>query len=197
MIDPAGNGQNQFRQAPQGAPQAPPMQGASVAAHPQTGGLTAVPINLQHTFMLRHTSPFDDQVYEGQFTTKKMTIRELAQINVRKTHLNGGFHFAENKPGMGIDEETDNMNNMLAHLEIALLQWPLWYHLDTLYDPTVIMAIYKEVVGFENSFFRGKRKSDGAGRLNTNDSNGTSSESGTVGHTAQVGGGEVQPSLDP
>lgn len=192
--DPQGN---QFRQPPAGNP-APPLQaGAAQPQHPQQTGMTAVPINTTHTWNFHFKSEIDGRTYEGQFTSKKLSIMEISRLGVRKVQLNGGYYYDESRPGCGIEAHIDNMNSMLAHLELAVIQAPVWFNPEVLFDPSLIRAVYREVVKFENSFFRSQRSEPESGRGGPDDRSGESQESGSAGRVEEVGGGEVQPSLDP
>ena len=185
-----------FRQAAEGvgAPKVP--QGMAQGQHPQTAGLTAVPIPKTHTFFLKHTSEFDGQYYEGQFACRKMSLRDFGRIGVRKTQLNGGFHHDPNNPGCGIGEQEDTIHNMIAHLEIALIQWPSWWILDEIEDPDLLKTVFNNCVIFENSFLSKRGVSRPGGSV-PNDSSGAGPQSGTNGPVEAVGGEQVQDSLEP
>jgi hypothetical protein len=185
-----------FRQAAEGvgAPKVP--QGIAQGQHPQAAGLTAVPIPKTYTFFLRHTSEFSGLHYEGQFACRKMALRDFARIGVRKTQLNGGFHHDLNNPGCGISEDVDTLNNMIAHLEIALIQWPTWWNLDECDDPDLLKVIFNNCVTFENSFLSKRDESQPGGSV-PHDSSGAGSESGSDGSVEEVGGSQVQSSLEP
>jgi hypothetical protein len=166
-------------------------------SHVQQTGMHAVPMELTKQFYFKHKSSMDGKVYEGQFTTKKLSVKDLALIGVKKTQLNGGYHFDESNPGAGVNAETDWINTMLAHLEISVIQAPMWFNFETIYDAELLGEVFKRVSEFENSFFRPKRDRNVDPGSSQNDSSRESEESGTAGHVAPVGGGEVSPSLDP
>ena len=159
--------------------------------------MTSAPINTTHTWHFRHESSIDGKVYEGQFTCKKLSLMELSRLGVRKVQLNGGYHFDDKRPGVGIEEHVDNMNSMLAHLELAIIQAPIWFNPEYLYDPEVLQMIYMEVASFENSFFRPKRSAPEPGQGSPDDRSREGKESGTAGRIAAVGGKEMAASLDP
>jgi len=156
-----------------------------------------VPMNTTHPWNFRFQSNMDGKVYEGQFTCKKLSIMELSRLGVRKVQLNGGFHYDENKPGQGVEEHIDSMNSMLAHLELAVIQAPVWFNPEYLYDPELLQAIYTEVVTFENSFFRPQRSAPEPRRGSPDDRSREGEETGTAGRVAAVGGEQVAASLDP
>lgn len=170
---------------------------AAPPAHPQIAGLERVPASQIHTWNFKYLSPLDNKTYEGQFTCKKLSVMEMSRLGVRKTQLNGGLHYDEDHPGQGIEEHIDSMNSMVAHLEVALVQYPLWFNLDQLIDPMILRLVYQEVAKFENNFFRLSRTSAEPGRSGQDDSGGKSQESGSAGLVAAVGREEVSASLDP
>ena len=156
---------------------------------------------LLNTFYIKHNSEVDDRRYEGEFTTKKLTIRDLATVGVRKVQLNGGFHFSADKPGYGVDESTDELNSMMAHLDLALVKAPTWWNLDEITDMELLGKVYKEVLVFENSFL-GRNKSREAGSEDLGGSSEGASSSETTeanpaGSPREVVDKEVQAALEP
>ena len=201
MIDPS-----QFQGGPQGGPQfrtpapssSPPVpQAPSYVNHPQQAGIMGTPIDKQRTFLFKYSSSLDGQVYEGQFTCRKLSIRDLAQMGVRKVQLNGGYHFDDKNPGCGIEEHIDGMNSMIAHLEIALVQAPHWFRLDDVYDPQLLTEVYMKVVEFENSFFRRTGGQVQPGYSSQNASDAASQGSNVVGSITPVGGSKIPSAMEP
>ena len=195
MIDPnevGGPVGPQFRQS-EGSDLAPPQASPQVAQglRQQQGVLPN-----QHTFFIRFTSPIDGKVYEGQFASKKLSVKDLGQLGVRKIQLNGGYHYDEKNPGQGIEEHIDQLNSMIAHLEISLIQWPVWFDLNQIYEAELITKVYEKVAEFENSFFR-RRDEAGPGRGVPTDRGPANQGAPAGGSVTPVGGGSVQPSLDP
>lgn len=164
-----------------------PMQTSSVKDH------------LQDTFDIDYRSEINDEIYVGQFTIRKLSIKDHGRLGTRRSQLNGGMYYDEENPGVGIDEETHMTNNMVAHFEVAIVQAPTWWNLDEIYDPGLLTEVFKHIVEFENSFFRSKgaRKDNDDGRSSQADSNGESEKSRAAGHVKEVGRGQIQPSLDP
>jgi len=153
------------------------------------------------TFSVDHLSEVDGTRYQGSFTCKKLSIRDVATLGVRKAQLNGGMHYDSTSPGHGVDAQTDDFNNMLSHLEISLKSCPAWWNLDTISDITLIGTIYKEVISFENSFLSGSAgKTSDTAEL-SGDSEGSSSvstsESNVAPAVTAVVGQEVQAALEP
>lgn len=160
--------------------------------------MTTKPVNarqkLLHNFSVDYKSDADDRRYVGDFTTKKLAIRDLAALGVRKAQLNGGYHHDSENPGKGVDEQTDEFNAMIAHLELALVKFPQWWNMDEITDVSLIGHIYKEVISFENKF-RGSGgvsggESEGSGPAET-------PEADTDGSSGPVVDPEVQASLEP
>lgn len=156
-----------------------------------------VDTSLFHTFNVDVLT--DRRRYVGVFTTKKLSIRDLTQLGVRKVQLNGGMHFDAATPGQGIDEGTDELNTMIAHLSLAVTEAPEWWNLDDLTDLSVLTSVYKEVISFENSFLgRGKApQGAGSGGSSQEDSKEAQGEADASGTPQQVVGGQVQASLEP
>ena len=186
---------NRMRQAPSAAT-APAYQGGR-PQHFQQEGLINTPLQLQQQFYIEIVSKLDGQTYSGQFTVRKLAIKDIAQIGVRKTQLNGGFHHDEDNPGTGIAVETDWINQMLAYMEIAVVQAPMWFNLNTIYDADILVSVFRKATEFENNFFRPIRDQNGSPGSRQDDSSRESEKSGTVGLVAPVVGGEVSAALEP
>lgn len=184
---------NQFRERPQTdpAPAYRPPQNDSFSL--ETGNVQA---NLTHQFTINYVSDVDGTHYEGIFTTRKLSVKAQAQIGVRRSQLNGGYYYDEKNPGVGIDVGTHITNNIIAHLEFSLIQKPSWFDVDKIYDFGLLGVIFKNVIDFEQSFFRRGRSSDADPGSSQNDRGGKSEESGNTGHVKEVGRGEVQSALD-
>ena len=154
--------------------------------------------HLLHTFLIDYQSEQDDMEY----TTKKMSISDMAALGVRKTELNGGYHHSPDQPGMGVPAETDDFNSMIAHLEIALQDFPVWWDLDAISDVELLGKVFQEVISHENSFLDRKRraaalessKSDGSGET---DRQGSDNESGARGVAREMVDEKVQAALEP
>lgn len=155
----------------------------------------------QHTFNIDHYSESDDQRYSGTFTCQKLALRDFGALGVRKSQLNGGYYYSEQSPGQGIDKFTDDLNDIIAHLELALVDTPDWWDLDVVGDMELLGKVYGEVMQFQNSF-RGRNRPDAT---EGSDSGGSSQGSGeadkaqadTSGSPAEVVGSEVQAALEP
>jgi hypothetical protein len=160
---------------------------------------------LLSTFSIDHDSKMDGRRYIGQFTTKKLTIRDMAALGVRKAQLNGGLHYDAGNPGHGVDEQTDEFNSMIAHLELSLVQKPEWWKLDDITDIELVGLIYKEVLSFENTFLgRGRSGAStiesGAGQqgeTSQGDSSKTQEQPNVARSPSQVVVGQVQTALEP
>lgn len=152
---------------------------------------------LVHTFSIDFLSDVDDMRYTGKFTIKKMSIRDLAALGVRKSQLNGGMYFSDEKPGLGVDESTDNFNNMIAHLEICVKEAPTWWNLDEISDVSLITKVFQEVVAFENSFLTRKSDRALAGRDGEGRGEADLQEADHAGGARPVVAREIQAALEP
>jgi hypothetical protein len=155
--------------------------------------------HLQKTFDIDYRSEMDGEAYVGQFTVKKLSIRDLGRLGTRRSQLNGGMYYDEENPGVGIDEQTHMTNNMIAHLEISVIQAPTWWDLEEIYDIGLLSEVFKHIAEFENSFFRLKEtgQADNDSRSSQANSDGSSTGSRVAGHVKEVGGGAIPSSLDP
>ena len=163
----------------------------------EMGAMTSVPVHLRHQFDIDYVSEMDGQRYEGKFTCKKLSIRDMGRMQVRKIELNGGYHYDEKNPGKGIDEMSDLTNMMISHLEVGLIQSPVWFNLEELYDVGLISEVFKRVAEFETSFSSPTKRAAFNMGSRTNDSGKKSAGTGNVGSVTPVGGGEVPTSLEP
>ncbi len=117
------------------------------------------------TIHIKHESEVDDVLYEGEFTIKRLSISDFNKQQIRKLQLNGGYHYDSSKPGVGISRDVDFFNDVVSHLEIALIKAPKWWDLDEITDVGVVYAVHEEVIAFENSFLdRGKTNSQESGK---------------------------------
>jgi hypothetical protein len=197
LIDPNSiNAGPQFRQAQQ-SQLAPAPTAPQFVDHPAQTGLMNTPISKTRTFQFRFESQLEGQVYEGTFTCRKLSVRDLAQMGVRKVQLNGGFHYDSANPGCGVEGYVDDMNSMIAHLELALVQAPFWFKLEEICDPQLLTEIYQKVVEFENSFFRRPGGEVQPGHVGTNAGGTESKEPSSSGSVTPLGRGQVPSTLEP
>jgi len=153
--------------------------------------------NLLHTFSIDYLSEQDGMRYTGKFTIKKLGIRDLAALGVRKAQLNGGMHFDENNPGRGVDQQTDDFNNMIAHLELSIKEKPDWWDLDSITDVELLGLVFKEVIEFEQSFLSRKANRALAGKHGEGSGSSGVQETNADGSPRAVVGEEVQAALEP
>jgi hypothetical protein len=154
--------------------------------------------SLTHTFNIDFYSEASERRYAGSFTTKKLSIRDMTIVGVRKVQLCGGMSYNPAKPGQGIDFATFQINGMIAHLEIALVESPKWFNMDELTDIEIMSKVFEEVISFENNFpGRGSDSAGGHKRGGAAESETPEGGSDSAGSSAQVVGGEVQASLEP
>jgi len=64
------------------------------------------------------------------------------------------MHYDPDSPGKGVDWRTNQLNEVIAHLELAITQAPNWWKLDELGDVDLITRVYEGVMLFQNSFRR-------------------------------------------
>lgn len=155
--------------------------------------------SLLHTFTVDVLSEQDGRRYQGQFTTRKMSIRDMGQLGVRTSQLCGGLHYDPTTPGQGLDATTYHINQMIAQLEVSIVKAPEWFNLDTITDLSVLSAVYQEVADFETSFPR-SGKAGGAGRHSAGGQTGGQAQTPSaepVGDAQQVVGSSVQSALEP
>jgi len=114
----------------------------------------------RHIFNIAHSSEVDDCTYQGTFSCKKLSVKDLAQLSITKARLNGGYYHDPEQPGCGIDQQTDGLNHMLAHLELSLIDFPDWWDLAEIGDIELMSLVFQEVATFENSFRKRKGDSD-------------------------------------
>ncbi len=152
---------------------------------------------LTKTFSVDFDSAQDGMRYKGPFTIKKLGIRDLAALGVRKAQLNGGMYYNEATPGRGVDEQTDDFNNMLAHFELSIKDAPEWWDLAQITDVELLGIVFKEVIDFENSFLARKTSRKKSGRNGDGSGKADVQEADAAGGPRKVVGEEVQASLEP
>lgn len=165
------------------------------------------------TFSINYQSPEDGQSYSGSFTVKKLSVMDVSRIRQRVAQLNGGMHHDldddGNATGKGVDWSTEQMNAMIAHLDVAVKTAPPWWNLEEVSDFGLLKAVYDEVQKFEETFRnRGRPNAGsavgGAGGANATGLGGVGAEgSGAVasapvssGRVAEVVGAQVPVALD-
>lgn len=152
---------------------------------------------LTKTFTVDYHSEQDGMRYKGSFTIQKLGIRALAALGVRKAQLNGGMHYDEMNPGRGVDEQTDDFNNMIAHFELSIKESPEWWNLDQITDVELLGIVFKEVIDFEQSFLSRKTSRKKSGRDGEGSGQTNLQEADTGGTARQVVGEKVQTALEP
>lgn len=145
----------------------------------------------------------DGETYTGQFTTKRLAIKDRAKVGVKKSQLMGGMHCVRDEEGVptgqGVDEYTDSLNEMIAHLEVSLEQKPVWFNLEEIADVELVQAVYREVMDFEMSFFRAANRADdtrGSDEVGEGDRSAQPQGTGARNHPTPVVDEKVQATLD-
>ena len=106
----------------------------------------------QWVFKFRHEDGLG-KVWEGEFTNKILSIRERSLVGITRARLAGGL------PTEAIDEYTEELNLIMAHLMFSLEEAPDWAKdLQSLESFELLQAIYMEVSSHE-AYFRGWRPS--------------------------------------
>jgi hypothetical protein len=111
------------------------------------------------------------------------------------------MYYDEDKPGFGVDSSTDDLNAMVAHLELAIVNAPTWWKLEEITDLNLISKVFSEVSSFETSFLRSKREEvrsqqESVGYSEGNSST-NSSETNVAGVSGSMVGQEVLAALEP
>lgn len=156
-----------------------------------------------HTFTLDYHSDIDDKDYLGQFTCNRMTVMSRSKVSIKKSQLCAGMYCVRddngNPTGLGIDEETEGLNYMLAVLDVLLIQKPEWFKIEEISDEAVIIKVFKEVMQFDNSFRVGggsSTKENGSVASSQGTSTKKSQETNNSGSVKKVVDPEVQAALD-
>src|SRR5437667_258824 len=116
----------------------------------------------QKSFSIDYTDE-EDQRYTGTFTIKRLSIYDTSKVEARLLQLNGGYHYDDEKPGVGPSWNLNYFNRCVAHLETVVLKAPDWWNLDNLTDTGVVFKVYQEVTLFEKSFRRSDKTGQGSG----------------------------------
>lgn len=153
--------------------------------------------DLMKTFTIDYASAQDQVRYIGKFTIKKLGIYDIGALGVRKSQLNGGMHHDEENPGRGVDANTDDFNNMIAHLELSIKEAPEWWNLSNITDVGLLGAVFKEVIDFEQTFLSRKADKQNAGINGNGSGSGAVPQTNSSGSVVQMVGEEVSPALEP
>jgi hypothetical protein len=153
--------------------------------------------NTQKIVQIDFTSQEDGTHYAGPVGVRRFSIKDKTAIAVRKTQLNGGFHYEEN--GQGIDESADTINYMIAVVERGVTSAPGWWLGENNYDMGLLSVMFKAVNDFQNTFRTVRpdvQGSPGAGSSSQEGSGTTGNGPDNSGTPATLVGNEVSYSLD-
>lgn len=118
-------------------------------AHAQVSapkGPEAAPVDVSHTFKLSYTDR-RGHLWEGQFTTHVLAVKEHIQVGLIKARMAGGI------PLDAIDPFTSNLLEMMAHLAVSLDDAPDWYaNIEDIREQGVLEAVYTEVADHARRF---------------------------------------------
>lgn len=87
----------------------------------------------------------DGRTYSGNFTFKRLTLANIAQVGAEIARLNGG------NP---VDDTTEFINTMLAHFKFAIISSPEWWNPTELYDISIVKEVFDALMQHEQSFRR-------------------------------------------
>lgn len=157
------------------------------------------------TTTFQHTWLDEDGVqHPGTFTAKRLSVMERSKVAVRRSQLSGGMYCVRDDDGaptgQGIDPSTDYINIVIAHLEIALIQKPIWFKLEEMTDMGLATDVYDKILEFEMTFFRQRDRGAADGSQSSLGGEEDSSEkpaiSGSPTTATAVVGQQVQAALD-
>jgi hypothetical protein len=97
------------------------------------------------TIFIEVKSELDGRVYNGNFTFRRLSIGQIAQMGVEVARLNGGLK---------VDENTDFLNTMLATFRFAVVSAPDWWKPEEMFDTNAVATVYNKYLEFESSFRR-------------------------------------------
>jgi len=132
--------------------------------------------SLVKTFDISYKSKVDGKFYTGLFEVRKMTIGQQIKKGILKARLaEGNGH--DYITGRGVQLHIENMIDMVAHLEIALVRKPEWCKdLLNFVDPAVLEEIYGEAAAFEASFLPFRPNGSDEGDRDRGDNGGKGSD---------------------
>jgi len=140
--------QNQY--PPQGpGPQQGQMPGGQQQPFNQGGRGPVSPVSrvpLERTFQVNYFSESEGRQYDGTFVVRRPNIRQQARITARHSEILGGFYYDPDNPGFGVPVDMDILAEMMAFLDMTVIEGPEWFQSDDMFDPGLIYAIYGEAV---------------------------------------------------
>lgn len=102
--------------------------------------------NREYPFVFSHTDGHG-KVWKGNFTNKVLTIRDRQSVGVLRARLASGV------PVVALDDMTQEINLMIAHLTFSLTERPDWAKdLQSLDDIRLLQELYLEVASHEAHF---------------------------------------------
>ena len=159
--------------------------------------------NKTKIFHVDLTSDDTGEHFQGQFTTKKLSIMDQTLVARRKSELGGGLYCDRddngNPTGRGISDNTEMLNYMLALCEVAVIQAPEWWNVKDVSDEDLLYVVFKEVTDYQNSFRkrpRGSSSKDDADGSSEEDSAAPNAQANTGDNAPKVVDSKVQADLD-
>lgn len=111
------------------------------------------PVARTKVFRIRHEYA-DGKVLDGQFTNRILSVQEQIAVGVLRANLSGGVRYDL------LDPATVNLTEMVAQLQVSLIERPDWARdLLGLDDVDLIAKIYTEVAAHEATFRRARTPS--------------------------------------
>jgi hypothetical protein len=87
------------------------------------------------------------KLWKGQFTNRVLSIRDRQTVGVIRARL------GHNTPVAALDEMTQEMNLIIGHLSVSLIERPDWAKdLQALDDIALLQQLYLEVASHEAQF---------------------------------------------
>lgn len=152
-----------------------------------------------HTFSITWDKPEGGSV-TGEFECRRISIRDTLEINKRRLAYTNGLYYDPETPGVGVDQYSQLLANMSAHLEVVLTKTPDWWDLNEITDVAVVHAVFEEVAAFSASFHRRSNKEAASGELRGSGEGASeedSEESNPSGEVGTVVVGKVQIASQP
>lgn len=111
----------------------------------------------QKVIHVEYTDPESGLKYAGPFTIQRLNVGQMRQMAITKAQLNGGM--AED----AIDQNIRYINQVMAHLQHAIIKAPDWWRPDDFYSGDILIEVYEEVMNFEDTFrHAAQKRSQGA-----------------------------------
>lgn len=98
---------------------------------------------LEKTFRVEYQSEMDGSHYGGRFTVKRPNLHEQMRIVGRKSEILEGKYYDPENPGRGVPQFMDTMAEMMAFLEVCVIEAPEWWDGGNIHDPELLAAVFE------------------------------------------------------